>query len=547
MKRLIWGLLALLTAGSGAIQVSAAELPRLIEKDGRHALLVDGAPYLVLGIQANNSSNYPAALSKVWQMARDMHANTVLIPVAWEQVEPREGQFDFSYLDTLLAEARKQDLRLVLVWFGSWKNHSPNYAPEWVKLDNQRFPRAVDAAGRTLNSLSPVHPASMEADRKAFVAMMTHLKKIDRQRTVIMVQAENEAGLVGSDRDYSPKAEALFQAQVPEALARGLGKGQGTWKDLFGDAAGETFQAWHVARYIEAIASAGQAAYDLPVYVNCWLRDAFDPEPAGRYPSGGPTDNMLDLYKIAAPSVEFAGPDYYQGTHDKFMRVMDQYGRPDNALFIPEIGRQPNYARYFFPALGKQAIGFSPFGLDYSKYKGAFEDAAATEPLLTPESINLFSRNYKLFAPLSRVWAKISFEKPVWGVAEPEGKHEQHLALGSRWRATVSYGRAEYGDAPPKGNPEPSGGLVIAQLAADEYLVTGYDARIDFLPASDPKAQPYDPARKGYYYARVEEGHFDASGNWIMERVWNGDQTDWGLNFKSGQQVLRVKLANPAM
>lgn len=542
MRRLILALCALWCFAS---QPLMAEAPRLVRKDGRHALMVDGAPYLVLGFQANNSSNYPAALPKVWHMAKDLSANTVLIPVAWEQVEPAEGRFDFAWVDTLLAGARENDQRLVLLWFASWKNHSPNYAPEWVKRDDGRFPRAIDAKGRRLNSLSPVHAASMAADRKAFVALMAHLKKADPQHTVIMMQVENESGLVGSDRDYSPTAEALFKGQVPAALVRGLGKKPGTWQEVFGAAAGETFQAWHMARYIEGVASAGRAAYDLPLYVNCWLRDAFKPGAPGSYPSGGPTDHMLDLYKIAAPSIDFAGPDYYQGSNAKFMRVIEQYGRADNALFIPEIGRQANYARYFFPALGGGAIGFSPFGLDYTKYKGAFEGAKGVEPLLGPAEVEPFARNYRLFAPMARTWPKIAFEHRVWGVAEPDegGAPQQALSLGKRWRALVSYGRAEYGDAPPKGNPVPAGGVVLAELGPDEFLVTGYDARIDFLPAVEPGAQPYDEARKGYYYARVEEGHFDADGRWVMERVWNGDQTDWGLNFKSAAQLLRVRLA----
>jgi beta-galactosidase GanA len=89
-----------------------------------------------------------------------MHANTLEIPVAWEQIEPVEGKFDFSYVDTLVAQARENKMRLVLLWFGTWKNTGPQYTPEWVKFDNKRFPRMVDKDGKTIYCLSPFGTAT---------------------------------------------------------------------------------------------------------------------------------------------------------------------------------------------------------------------------------------------------------------------------------------------------------------------------------------------------------------------------------------------------
>lgn len=169
-----FGLMAVLAATADAGQ---APIPRLAHKDGRHALLVDGQPFTILGVQAHNSSNYPAALDKVWAAARDAHANTVEIPVAWEQLEPAEGKFDFSYVDTLVAQARQNKVRLVLLWFGTWKNTGPQYTPEWVKFDNQRFPRMVDKEGKGIYCLSPFGDQTLQADQKAFVALMAHLKR----------------------------------------------------------------------------------------------------------------------------------------------------------------------------------------------------------------------------------------------------------------------------------------------------------------------------------------------------------------------------------
>src|SRR5687768_989992 len=211
---------ALLFIALGSGQLAAAQIPEVVQRNGRHALLVDGAPYLVLGAQVNNSSAWPAVLPKVWPAVQRMQANTLSVPIAWEQIEPTPDRFDFSFLDTLLTQAREHNVRLILLWFATWKNNGPNYAPEWVKLDNKRFPRVVTADGKVLNSLSPHSPATLAADKKAFTALMRHLKAADPQHTVILVQVQNEPGTYGSVRDYSPAANKLFQASVPDALLR---------------------------------------------------------------------------------------------------------------------------------------------------------------------------------------------------------------------------------------------------------------------------------------------------------------------------------------
>lgn len=508
----------------------STELPRILEQDGRHELLVDGKPFLMLGAQVNNSSNWPAMLPKVWPAIDQLHANTVEVPIAWEQIEPRQGEFDFSFLDLLLQQAREHQVRLVLLWYGTWKNNGPAYAPEWVKLDNRRFPRVINAKGEVRGSLSPMFPATLDADRAAFVAFMRHLKQADPQHTAIMVQVENESGTYGAVRDFSPTAQKVFEAAVPRELLKALHKKSGTWSQVFGKDADEFFQAWYVARFIDQVAAAGKAEYALPMYVNAALRDPFKDQDPYTYSSGGPTWNVLDIWKAAAPSIDLIGPDIYLSDPAAVSRTLEQYSRPDNALFVPEIGNRLASTRYFFEIIGKGAIGYSPFGMDYSGYVnyplGAPKmDAAAIEP---------FALNYRLVAPMAPQLAELGFKGKLWGAAEPDQAHQQTLDLGP-WKATLSYGLPLFGnDKPPPGNTPPQGGALIAELAPDEYLVTGCHVRVDFQPAD---------GRKNWMMVRVEEGYYD-NGEWKFVRVWNGDQTDWGLNFTSEPQVLRVRLGS---
>ncbi len=539
------------------LPTQAAEIPSLVTQNGRHALMVDGEPYLILGAQTNNSANYPAALKDVWPTLEKMHANTLSIPVAWEQIESEEGKFDFSFVDYLVKESRKRGLRLNLLWFATWKNNAPHYAPAWVKLDNKRFPRVVKQDGDTLNSLSPHFRTTLEADKKAFVALMSHLKKIDKQHTVILVQVENEVGTYGSVRDFSPTAQKLFNSPVPETLVKKLGVKSGTWAQVFGKDADEFFHAYHIAIYVDEIAAAGKAVKPLPMNVNVALRNPFNPGLPGQYSSGGPTDNVIDIWKAAAPHIDMLSPDIYFRDYKAVDKVLELYSRPDNALFVAEIGNDQPFARYFFSTLGYQGIGFAPFGMDDTDY--------VNYPLGTREmndaAIEHFAQNYRLLAPMAREWAKLSFERKVWGVAEPvdtnatnekiwnaEATPEEQKAEAAKnaanytqlldlglWDAEVTYGRHMFWIDPPVGNHPSSGGVLIAQLSDNEYLVTGYRARVTFKGSAELQG-------KKYMIDRVEEGHYK-DGQWVFERVWNGDQTDWGLNFTSRMHLLKVRMA----
>ena len=257
-----------------------------------------------------------------------MHLNTVLAPVYWELMEPKEGQFDFTLVDGQIQAAQSNNLRLVFLWFGSWKNGTSSYVPAWVKTAQDRFPRIQDKDGKSVELLSPLSAASRDADSRAFAALMRHIKEVDSRRRVIMIQVENEVGMVGDSRDRSEAANKAFAEPVPKEVldymtsqkdtlypefrkaweAAGA-KTSGNWEEVFGKSpyTDEIFMAWNYARYVGRVAAAGKAEYPIPMFVNTWR--ALGDRMPGTYPSGGPEPHVGDLWKVGAPAIDFRSPD----------------------------------------------------------------------------------------------------------------------------------------------------------------------------------------------------------------------------------------------
>jgi beta-galactosidase GanA len=526
---------ALLTVSPVALQAQQQPLPHIAHSGGKHALVVDGQPFLMLGAQANNSSNYPAVLPQVWPMIRQLHANTLEIPVAWEQIEPREGRFDFSWLDTLIPQARANNVRLVLLWFGTWKNTGPSYTPEWVKSDTKRFPRMRTKDGKTHYVLSPHGRTTLEADKHAFAALMRHLREIDAEHTVIMVQVENETGSYGSPRDFSPEAQRLFAKQIPPELARRVGK-SGTWAQAFGAKADQGFNAWYTARYVDEVAAAGQAELNLPMYANAALSNPFKEEDAKYGASGGPNWNVLDIWKAAAPHLALLAPDIYDRDEKVHLKQLENYARADNPLFVPETGNALEYARFLWAALGKGAIGWAPFGMDATGYSNYPLGAKQ----LDAETVEAFASKYELLAPIARDWARLAFAHPTWGAARIADGSDQSGVLG-RWRITTQFGQWQFGEKdatwiktdPNPNNGRPVGGAAVIQLGPDEFLLAGSDVRVRFSLANSTSGE-------NVQFLDVEEGTFD-NGQWRMTRRWNGDQTDYGLNL-TRPTLLKVRM-----
>jgi beta-galactosidase GanA len=357
-----------------------AQLP-VIKRHGRaYQMYVDGKPFLMRAGELGNSSASTAEWlrTKVWQQLVDANINTALVPVYWDLIEPEEDKFDFSLVDSVIAGAKAHNMKVVFLWFGAWKNSMSCYAPSWVKRDTKRFARTEDSEGRKQEILTPYSAENLKADKKAFVALMSHIKYHDPNFTVIMIQVENEIAMLPTPRDCSKLATQVWKSTVPTTLTEYLrehhatltphlqkywnGKTAGTWSELFGDDeyAQEIFTAWSFAAYANEIAKAGRAVHKLPMYVNCALNRP-NKKP-GEYPAGGPLPHLIDVWKAGAPAIQMLSPDIYFGD---FVNWTKPYRRADNPFFIPEHQYDASAGAKALYTFGEyHGLGFSPFAVE---------------------------------------------------------------------------------------------------------------------------------------------------------------------------------------
>ena len=530
-----WSLALLFAASLGFAQTKP--MAQLVKKDGRFQFMVDGRPFLILGGQVGNFSAFPDRMEAAWPTFKAMSLNTVEYPVYWNVIECEEGKFDFTGFDRILKGLRSQGFHADVLWFGSWKNGAMDWAPDWVKSDPKRFPRVIDSGGKPIRSLSPMSSANLDADRKAYSAMMKHLREIDEtDRTVIMVQVENEPGSLGSVRDFSPESNKLFNGLAPSQLVTALKKKPGTWKEAFGRIADEAFNAYYLSTYINEVAKAGKQIYPLPTYVNVWnggygTNDNFEKfdRPGETYPSGGAVSHMLDLWKANAPNVDMIASDIYHQNPITYLKILSNYTRPDNPLLVIETGRGIAARSFFYAVADYSAIGFGPFGVDGAPGAGLRPDMAA------------IGADFRVVQSAIPVIAGLQGTDKLKAAVEETGTGARNLIF-SNYDALVRFHPPERRPAgtagqAPAAAADLSGRVLIAQLAADEFLIMGFDSSVEFRPV---QGSDYTAAQ----FLSNEEGVYE-NGVWkrmVLGRTAQGDYAGPTVNLSAQGAMIRVKL-----
>jgi hypothetical protein len=501
-------------------------MPQLTLNNGIYQLMVDNEPFLILGGELMNTSGFDLEyMNNAWGNVAALNVNTVFIPISWSQFEPEEGVYDPSYLETHIINARKYNLKLVILWFGSWKNGVSTYAPEWVLSNIERFPRVLDQSGKAKNVLTIFSEETKLADAKAFKELLKEIKRIDENdHTVIMVQVENEVGLFELSRDFSQQANDTFNKDVPEDFIKYIRKNQkeltphlkqmvgskivnGSWEKMFGSSlfTDELFMAYSYASYMDAVAKNGKSVYPLPIMANAWLDDPVDPVP--KHLSGGPVARVLDAWMAASPNIDIYSPDIYHLKIEDFTKVCADFRHRKNPLLIPECSAIWLYdtlsapAKAFYSIAAQNGIGFSPFGIDHETYH-------QNHPL----------RNaYGVLSDLSDLILEKQGTNQIRGFIEGEEKIDTMIMGNYQFIIDYNVVREEN---------NLGYGLVI-QVNQNEFIFSGIGYNVEFLPI--------DSEKSGVSILETASIRKDQNNQWEAYRINGGDETLWmgkcGLKF----------------
>ncbi|MCK9343313.1 MAG: DUF5597 domain-containing protein [Massilibacteroides sp.] len=474
--------------------------PYLKVVNGITRMMVDDEPFVMLGGELHNStSTSEAYFGPLFSGLKNLNLNMVIGSVSWEQFEPTEGIYNYKQVDALIRYADANGLKLTLIWFASWKNGKSSYLPLWVKRNQRKYLRAkakestitTERSGLEADFISTFSDATCKADAKAFAALMKHIKQVDKNKVVILMQVENEVGLF-QDIDYCKAAQKAYKQEVPQELLDYLKLDKkGTWEEVFGASplTKEKFMAWHYATYINEVAARGKEEYNLPMYVNAWIMQKPTDLP-GTYPNGGPVARVIDIYKAAAPAIDFVSPDIYL---PNLKEVIAKYHRVDNPLFVPEARIKPE--NLFYTIAKHNALGFSPFGI---------EDGIGD--YLYAESNNVL---HQLMPQLLLYQGK----NKVTAFAKNEEEEDEILSFGD-YQLHIHYLSKE----------EPCFGLLI-QTGKDQFIVSGMNVVVTFVPKDKTTVA---------LVGQIVEGTYDKEGMWQAGRMLNGDE---GVGLK----LLKVK------
>ena len=508
-------------------------------------------PFPILGGELSNSAvTCVEDIDNVMPRMRALGLNTVLVPAYWELLESTEGRFDFTLTDRVIDKARENGLKVIFLWFGAWKNSMSCYAPLWFKTDTKRFPRAMTKTCKPMEIASCFSANVLQADNKAFTAFMRHLAEKDKGiGTVIMLQIENEIGMLEAARDHSPLAEKSYDTPIPKVLWKTLGLRQRkTWRECFGDDpyGEEKFMAYHYAKYVEQLAQTARSIYNTPLYVNAAMNSRG--RQPGQYPSAGPLAHLADFWHAGAPSIDLLAPDIYD---TGFKGWADRYALPDNQLFVPESRCCENSGVRALYVFGEhRAIGFSPFAIDQSE----------------PQSTASVTEAYRLIRQVFDLEEVSSYRR--WGLLFDQEDKERTIIDDKTVITCRHFFTLPWDPRATDGSEWPEGGAMLLRLAKDEYLLAGSGIVVSFAteyekqfeeekelgedgfvaegkPSKEQKSIPnrFLGKRKGIGF--VDEVRVDSLGKLRYLRRENGDQDHQGRHARisCGEwKILHIKL-----